>query len=376
MPRLTFEISVPASTPPDARIVIAGTDIALGHWQPERGLELERGEDGKYRGACDLPAGLVEFKVTRGSWKTEEAGPDDLPVLNYHYLIAHDLDLTIEVEHWKDLPPIDPELIHGRAIDVELTATQLGHSRHVAVWLPPAYLRSADSRHPVLYLFDGQDSISVFSSPENETIAADECARRLAQRGLIPEPIIVAVFHRSDFGERDTELSPRCDGPKMADFLVHDLKPFIDWTFCRDRVHREPAHTAILGFGLGGALALWMATAHTDTFGRFGCLSPYYPDLSGDRPGECELIHSIKASKTIVPGDARIYMDHGTLGTDAAIATYQARTNAALLSKKLVEGRDFTVNVAVGAEHTLTAWRARLGAALSFLLGPGPAGGE
>ncbi len=370
MPRLNFEVTVPSSTPSGDRIVIAGTDSALGNWQPERGLELDRGKDGKFRGACDLPFGLIEFKITRGSWENEEAWPDGAPVFNYQYLISHDLDLSIEVEHWKDLPPVEPDLLHGKAIDVELTANQLGHNRHVAVWLPPSYLRSGDSRHPVLYLFDGQDSLGVFSSPDNDTLAVEESVRRLARAGLIIEPVIVAVFHRSDFGERDTELSPQCDGPKMADFLVHDLKPFIDWTFCRDRVLRETKHTAILGFGLGGALALWMAAKHTDTFGCFACLSPYYPDLSGDRPAECQLIHTLKASRTLRPGKARIYMDHGTLGMDAAISPYQEKATATLLAKKLAEGRDFTVNTARGAEHNITAWKGRLGAPLTFLFGP------
>jgi hypothetical protein len=34
-----------------------------------------------------------------------------------------------------------------------------------------------------------------------------------------------------------------------------------------------------------------------------------------------------------------------------------------------VEGRDFRVLVAEGAEHSLSAWRARLGAPLMFLFG-------
>ena len=45
----------------------------------------------------------------------------------------------------------------------------------------------------------------------------------MSGEGLIPELILVAVFHREGFGQRDIELSPQCDGPRMADFLVHVL---------------------------------------------------------------------------------------------------------------------------------------------------------
>src|SRR5688572_31690184 len=101
MPRLTFEVSVPPD-PSRQRVVIVGTDPALGNWRPEHGLVLEMEADGKFRGACDLPYGLIEFKITRGTWETEESYADGMPVLNYQHLMAHDVDLSIAVEHWKD----------------------------------------------------------------------------------------------------------------------------------------------------------------------------------------------------------------------------------------------------------------------------------
>ena len=366
MPRLTFEVTIPAD-PTRQRVVIVGTDPALGNWQPERGLHLDRGDDGKFRGAADLPGGVVEFKITRGSWDMEETRVDRSVVLNYQYLVLHDIEVAIEVEHWKDCPPLEHDAIFGKTIDCELDATQFGHHRRAMVWLPPGFMRSHDSRHPVLYLLDGQDSLAALDSPANETLAADDWVRRLAKHELIPEVILVAVFHREEFGQRDEELSPQWDGPKMAEFLANDLKPFIDWTFCRDRTLPGPANTGVLGFGLAGALVLWMALRHGGTFGRFACLSTFFEDLSADPPQECDLIRQLEHSR-IAPG-TKLYFDHGTLLGDSSVGLYQARANAALEKQGLVKGRDFTVNVADGAEHTLSAWRARLGAALTFLFG-------
>lgn len=368
MPRLTFVASIPAD-PTRNHVVIVGTDPALGNWQPERGLVLERGEDGRFYGAADLPHGLVEFKVTRGTWDTEETYRDGTLGLNYKYLVAHDLDISLEVEHWRDQAPVDADTIYGKTIECELDATQLGHHRRVVIWLPPGFMMSQDSRHPVLYLLDGQDALSSLGSPENETLAVDQWTRRLTRQNIIPDLILVAVFHREDFGLRDEELSPQCEGAKMADFLVNDLKPFVDWTFCRDRILNTPEHTGVMGFGLAGSLVLWMALRHSGSFGRFAALSPSYEDLSADSPEQCELLHQFAGESSFKPGGMKIYFDHGTIGGDQSRAFYQEEMSEILNKKGFKVGKDYLVNVAHGAEHSLTAWRARLAAPLSFLFG-------
>lgn len=368
MPRLNFEIAIPPD-PARQHVVIVGSDRAIGDWQPEKGLVLHAMADGKFRGGCDVPHGLVEFKITRGSWETEETDPDGTPVLNYQCLVAHDVTAVEEVEHWKDRPPIERELIYGKAIECELHATQLGETRRVYVWLPPSYLRSEDSRHPVLYVLDGQDALLALSSPENETLEVDEWVVRLSREKLIPELIVVAVCHDERFGRRDIELSPQIDGPKMADFIVSDLKPFIDYTLCRDRVWPGPEQTGILGFSLGASLALAMAVRHSHTFGRFACLSTDFEDLSLDPPGDCALIRLVENETHLVPGHVRLYFDHGTIGVDKTVAQHQRRLDAVLKSKGFREGHDFKTICHEGTEHHLSAWRARLGAPLLFLFG-------
>ena len=367
MPRLTFDVTIPAD-PTRQHVVIVGTDPALGGWQADRGLVLQRESDGRFAGAVDLPYGLVEFKVTRGSWETEETYEDGSIPLNYHHLIAHDLNVVIEVDHWKDCGPIEPDLIWGKTIELELHAEKLDQTRRVCIWLPPGYMRSHDSRHPVLFLLDGQDTLQALQTWDNETIGADAWVRGLSRQRLIPELILVAVFHRAEFGQRDIELSPQCEGPRMADFLVQDLKPFIDYTVCRDRVLADPANTGVLGFSLGGSLALFMAMRHAHVFGKFACLSTSFEDLSGDPPDHCEIIEQIAADRTFRP-DRKIYFDHGSFGDDRIAGPYQDKLNALLIAKGFVEGRDFKVVRAEGTDHSLSAWRARLGAPLQFLFG-------
>jgi enterochelin esterase-like enzyme len=341
----------------------------LGDWQPQKGLMLREDADGKFRGGFDAPYGLIEFKITRGTWNTEETYRDGSPCLNYQYLVAHDLTVIAEVEHWKDLRPWSHELIYGKAIECELNATQFGHSRRVYVWLPPSYLMSHDSRHPVLYIVDGQDALMALASPENETLEADEWILRLSQDKLMPEMIIVAICHSEAFGQRDTELSPQVDGPKMADFIVSDVKHFIDYIFCRDRILEGREHTGILGFSMGASFALYCAVRHGHTFGRVACLSTEFEDLSVDSIDECALIRLVEHDKSFHPNGRKLYFDHGTIGVDRHIGPYQRRLDEVLKAKGFVEGRDFRSICHEGTEHHLSAWRARLAAPLLFLFG-------
>jgi enterochelin esterase-like enzyme len=368
MPRLNFEISIPADAGRQ-RVVITGSDPALGAWQPEKGLVLRADADGKFRGACDLPHGLVEFKITRGTWQTEEASPDGDPVLNYQRLVAHDLTASEEVENWRDCPPLERESYMGKAIECELHATQFDQTRRVYVWLPPGYLRGETTRHPVLYVLDGQDALLALSSHENETLETDEWVLRLSHDGVIPELIVVAVCHDEGFGRRDIEHSPQIDGPKMADFLVSDLKPFIDYTLCRDRVLTDREHTGVLGFSLAASLVLYLAARHHHTFGRCACLSTNFADLSFDPPEDCALIRLVEQEKSFKPDGRRLYFDHGTIGIDKLVAQHQHRLDAVLQAKGFRAGHDFKTICHEGTEHHLSAWRARLGGPLQFLFG-------
>ncbi len=368
MPSVNFEITVP----PDAskqHVVIVGTDRALGDWKPENGLVLEK-RDGKFVGSADIPHGIVEFKITRGSWLTEATSKEGLHYPNSLYLVQHDMTISSEVENWNDSPPADIDLLNGKTFECQLHADLLHEQRLVYVWLPPGYLSSGDSQFPVLYLLNGQHALQSRPAPGVESLAADVWVTNLARAGLIPEVILVAVCHNESLTRRSMELSPQCDGRKLADFLVHDLKPFIDFTFCRDRTLADPAHTGLLGFALGGLLALDMAQHHHHVFGKFACLSTSFQDLSQDTPDECLVIEQIRQDPKFKP-DRKLYFDYGTLGLDSRIEDYQQKLNKVLLAHGFIEDSNFKVFRAEGAEHSLASWRARLSLPLQFLFNPG-----
>jgi enterochelin esterase-like enzyme len=368
MPSVTFEITVP-SDPSKQQVVIVGTDRALGDWKPENGLVLDK-RNGKFVGSADIPHGIVEFKITRGSWLTEATSRDGSLYPNSLYLVQHDMTISLEVENWNDSPPEETDLLNGKTVECQLHADLLNEHRQVYVWLPPGYIRSGDTQFPVLYLLNGQHALQSRPSPGVESLATDVWATNLARAGLMREVILVAVCHNEALTQRSMELSPQSDGQKLADFLVHDLKPFIDYTFCRDRTLADPANTGLLGFALGGLLALHMAQNHHHVFGKFACLSTSFQDLSEDTPDECLIIEQIRKDRTFKP-DRKLYFDYGTLGPDARIEAYQQKLTKVLLAKNFIEDSNFKVFRAEGAEPSLVAWRARLSLPLQFLFNPG-----
>jgi metallo-beta-lactamase class B len=84
--QLTVTVSsVPASTPPDADIYIAGS---FNGWDPgDPNYILTDHQDGTYSITFNPTPGLLEFKFTRGSWANVEGNAQGtyIPNRTYNY---------------------------------------------------------------------------------------------------------------------------------------------------------------------------------------------------------------------------------------------------------------------------------------------------
>ncbi len=107
---------LPATTPEDETLFITGN---FNGWNPGRAKNsFHDGPGGVPMINLPRDKGLLEFKITRGSWRTAEvdAFGSDIPNRVHEY---KDVDtLYIAVEQWKDLPP-------GQHSDVTLVIDQL-----------------------------------------------------------------------------------------------------------------------------------------------------------------------------------------------------------------------------------------------------------
>ncbi len=102
LPLIRFQFRVPASTPPNAQIYIAGGGHPLlGEWRPD-GLALEE-QEGLWRGELNLPINTeLLFKLTRGSWETVEKGAEGQELENRHWLVQGEALIEGEVLRWAD----------------------------------------------------------------------------------------------------------------------------------------------------------------------------------------------------------------------------------------------------------------------------------
>jgi len=372
-PVVTFVVTVPAATPAGT-LHVAGDLPALGAWSGS-GLALAKRTDGKHEGTLAVPAGTaLAFKITRGDWGTVEKAADGGELGNRTLVVARDTTLAVAVAQWRDQVEgggaARPSTVTGDVRRHPAFPSKHVAPRDVLVWLPPGYA-AGTTRHPVVYFHDGQNVFDRATSFVGVEWGVDETTAQLVARGVIPAPIVVAVANTP---ARIDEYTPVPDGrhgggksPAYARFVIEELKPFVDSTY---RTDPRPATTVVAGSSLGGLVSLWLGLEHPDVFGRIGCVSP--AAWWGNR----DLIHRVEAGKGT---GLRIWVDIGTNeGTERAGVKQwldDARAlNAALVARGYREGVDLHYEEIAGARHDETAWAARVGRMLAFLLADLPPG--
>ena len=100
--RLTFTVITARPLPVGEQVFISGSDPALGNWAPD-GLPLTRIDDAVWSGVAEVNADrAIEFKITRGSWDTEEYRKGPLPPPNRRLPRGGDAALEFRVTKWKN----------------------------------------------------------------------------------------------------------------------------------------------------------------------------------------------------------------------------------------------------------------------------------
>jgi hypothetical protein len=109
-PVFTFIIDrVPPGTPTDARLYMASS---VNGWNPnKRGFRFTEWGNGKYYLTLEDTWPDFEFKITRGSWRTQEVDEYGM-ILNNRIFNYNGVDtIRISIENWKDIPAIDQEKV-------------------------------------------------------------------------------------------------------------------------------------------------------------------------------------------------------------------------------------------------------------------------
>lgn len=153
----------------------------------------------------------------------------------------------------------------------EIKAPQLDTIKKIWVYLPVNYDTST-KKYPVIYMHDAQNLFDTKTSFSGEW-RIDETLDSLKAN-----VIVIGIEHGNH--KRIDELTPfkneQYGGGKAdayLDFIVSDLKPYVDKTY---RTKANKNNTAIMGSSLGGLVSYYAGLKYAKIFGKVGCFSPSF----------------------------------------------------------------------------------------------------
>jgi predicted alpha/beta superfamily hydrolase len=360
--QVTFEITAPEPLPEGGTVFITGGDPSLGNWAPDA-VPLTRGTGGVWTVTRILPAdGAVEFKVTRGSWDSEEILADGSVPPN-HVLPpggASNQTVRIEVRGWKKpQPPPEPKITGRYRVHDAFTSRFLRFDRRVIVWLPFSYEKQTKRRYPALYMHDGQQVFDPQTSTHGVDWGVDETCTRLIAEGKLQEIIVVGSYCTAD---RFAEYDPADQGTNYTRFMIEELKPFIDRTY---RTLPDRDHTAVAGSSMGGKISFYLAWMHPEVFFGAACLSPAF--VTREKTDlEIDLVRDADRPTP----DIKLYMYCGGADELEQRFTLGMRQMHGLLRGRGIEdGESLLVVEDPAAVHNEAAWAKVTGQWLLFLFG-------
>ncbi|OYQ31341.1 hypothetical protein CHU95_19405 [Niveispirillum lacus] len=286
--------------------------------------------------------------------------------------------------------PVPVPVSAGRLWRYDLFPSALAAPRRVDVWLPPGY-EGGTAHFSVLYMHDGQNLFDPASTPFGEW-GVDEAMVHLIGEGAAKPAIVVGVWNtrsrsREYLPQKPYEQVPADiraayeqggGGPALSDgygdFLVRELKPFIDATY---RTRTGPADTLIMGSSMGGLISLYTLIRYPDVFGGAGCISTHWPCVTrfdwikNNDPRMIAIADSFIAwVNATLPraGRHRLYFDLGNAELDSFYPPFQAKVDGFMPTLGYVRGKDWVTTLYEGEPHNEVAWRKRVAVPLRFLL--------
>jgi len=257
--------------------------------------------------------------------------------------------------------------------------SQLTDEKHdFIVYLPPMYDAEPspqyanegragdpepDRRFPVLYMQDGQNLFDPATAFHGNCWHMGETADALILAGEVEPLIIVGIYNTGE--HRIDEYTPVEDkrlGGGQADaygqMLVEELRPFVDRTY---RTLSGTAHCGLGGSSLGGLVTLYLGLRYTWMFSKLAVMSP---SVWWRNRAILKTVSKIRRKP-----DLKIWLDIGTKESQRALPDAR-ELNLTLVKKGWVEGHDLRYLEVPDAEHTESAWAARVAPMLKFLFPP------
>lgn len=159
--------------------------------------------------------------------------------------------------------------------EIEITPFECERTLHI--YMPDKIKKN--EKLPVLYMFDGhnlfQDEDSTFGKSWGMKDYFDAIDARVVVVGIECNHegnLRLCEFSPYSFNDRTWGNVEAC-GKELFQWIIEELKPYIDENY---PVLRDAKHTMIGGSSMGGLMAVYGGSIHSNVFSKAACLSPYY----------------------------------------------------------------------------------------------------
>ena len=339
------------------QVFLTGSTEELGRWNVAA-LPMTRTDENRWEATLFLRAGdPVQFKVTRGTWETEEVDAQGKLMANHVFTPVEGGTVEIKVAGWKDerLAKAGPKITGDYRYLPQVHSQYLDHDRDVIVWFPPGYNARPTKRYPVLYMHDGRQVFDPTTSTWGKDWQVDETAQDMILNGEV-EPFIVVAVDCTD--ARRDEYSPAKRGDDYLRFLTEELKPMVDSTW-----RTEPGRAAIAGSSMGGLISFYAAWKRPDVYFGAACLSPAFAERYGQ-----ECFRLVEAARGQLP-ELRLFLSCGGAGDLETQLLDGTLKMANRLRSAGYPEKNLTVRIESWAEHNEEAWARMTPHWLRFLFG-------
>jgi len=286
--RVKLLVKIPAAlnaSEKEVGIFVAGNIEVLGKWRPD-GFRLHSIDATTYQGEFEAHVDTeIEFKITRGRWAAVEKSANGRDIANRKIKVRSNPDgstqtIEIAVENWSTNQTREKTITGTLDRYPEFSSKHLSEKREITVWLPPGY-GTGTAELAVLYLHDGQNLFDESTAIFGVEWGVDETLTKLIEMNKIPPVIVVGIGNTKARLQEytfstDERVGSGGDGKKYLEFLIDELKPFVDRKY---RTRRGPKGTWIGGSSLGGLFSLYASAKRPDVFG--GCFA-WSPSLHWD----------------------------------------------------------------------------------------------
>lgn len=353
---IEFQLVSPALSEKDS-VYITGGIPELGNWNPAA-VPMEYIGENTFRKVIKVKRiKSAEYKYTLGNWDKEAAQADGTVYPNFIALFTGDTVIKDTILFWTDKKnkPTESKITGTVKYHPDFKANGLV-PRDVIVWLPPGYETQTDKRYPVLYMQDGQNVFDPATASFGVDWRADETADSLIRAGEIEPLIIVGIYCTEN---RTEEYMPSPKNKIYIDFLIDELKPFIDKEY---RTNPQREYTAVGGSSAGGMLAFVAAWEHPEVFSKVLSFSPAF------KIRQFNYVRKVKKDEA-EKRDLLMYFYNGGIGLEERLQPGLYKMLEALNEKGYVDETDYKVSINPEATHFESAWAEALPEALKFLFG-------